>query len=77
MKYPQYRKYPNDKVYFKILSDTEWEELHVSKGGIILHSFLAKILPDRNYLNDMLVCYQNHWTAIEAVEYEELKLNVI
>lgn len=73
MSYPQYRKYKNNKVYFKILSDTEWEELHVSKKSCTVHLFTARILPDRNYLMDMTFDYQEHWEAIQAEEYEMLK----
>ncbi len=73
MIYPQYRKYKNNRVYFKILSISEWEELHVSPSGITLHSFTAKILPDRNYLEDMTVNYKTHWVVSDREEYEELK----
>ena len=76
MHYPQYRKYTNNKVYFKILSAAEWEELHVSKAGVTFHSFTAKILPDRNYLEDMTVNYQEHWVVGDEKEYEELKCKV-
>lgn len=71
--YPQYRKYKNNKVYFKIISDTEWEELHVSANSYTLYSFVAKILPDRNYLADMTFEYEANWDTVEEAEYERLK----
>lgn len=73
MTYPQYKKYQNNRVYFKILSPSEWEELHVSKAGVTLHSFTAKILPDRNYLEDMIANYGAHWVISDETEYEKLK----
>lgn len=75
--YPQYRKYKNNKVYFKIISDTEWEELHVSKKSCTVHSFVAKILPDRNYLLDMTFDYAEHWERMEERDYEEMKKNCL
>jgi hypothetical protein len=71
--YPQYRKYKNNKVYFKILSTSEWEELHVLKNSCTFHTFTAKILPDRNYLADMTFAYEENWEPIEESEYEEMK----
>ncbi len=74
--YPQYRKYKNNKVYFKIISANEWEELHVLGNKVTLHPFVAKILPDRNYISDMTFDYKDHWELIEEEEYEELKKRV-
>ncbi|HRG37823.1 MAG TPA: hypothetical protein PK289_04770 [Bacteroidia bacterium] len=74
--YPQYRKYKNNKVYFKIISANEWEELHVLGNKVRLHPFVAKILPDRNYISDMTFDYKDHWELIEEEEYEELKKRV-
>jgi hypothetical protein len=70
--YPQYRKFPNNKVYFKILSSTEWEEIQIIGSKHILHRFTVKIMPDRNYLHDMTFDYENNWVKIEEEEYEEI-----
>ena len=72
--YPQYRKYKNNKVYFKIIAANEWEELHVSENSCTVHSFTAKILPDRNYLSDMTFNYEEHWEKVEESEYEEVRV---
>lgn len=71
--YPQYRKYKNNKVYFKIISASEWEELHILGNVITTYSFIAKILPDRNYISDMTFDYKENWYVIEEREYEEVK----
>jgi hypothetical protein len=71
--YPQYRKYPHDRTYFKIISAIEWEELHISKDKVTLHSFLVKILPDRNFIHDLTFDYEKNWVAIEEEEYESVK----
>jgi len=75
--YPQYRKYLNDKAYFKIISATEWEEIRVLGSKYILHSFTVNIMPDRNFMYDMTFDYENNWKKIEAAEYETIVANVI
>lgn len=75
--YPQYRKYPHERTYFKIISRDEWEELHISGNKITIHSFTAKILPDRNYIYDLTFDYKKNWIAIEEGEYEKIKKSFI
>jgi hypothetical protein len=70
--YPQYRKYKNNKAYFKIISEKEWEEVQVLGTKHILHSFTVRILPDRNFIYDMTFDYENNWVKIEEEEYEEV-----
>ncbi len=74
--YPQYRKYPNGKVYFKIISSDSWEELHLLGNKIKVHLFTAKILPDRNYLFDLTFDYEKNWEMIEEEEYEEIRKGI-
>ncbi|MGQ0829281.1 MAG: hypothetical protein ACT4ON_12910 [Bacteroidota bacterium] len=71
--YPQYRKYPHERTYFKIISAEEWEELHIFNNKVTIHSFTAKILPDRNYIHDLTFDYKKNWVAIEEEEYEKAK----
>ncbi len=74
--YPQYRKYPNNRAYFKILSETEWEEIQVIGSKCLLHKFSVKIMPDRNYIYDMTFDYENNWEQIEEQEYMVWRLKV-
>jgi hypothetical protein len=74
--YPQFRKYPNDKSYFKIISAAEWEEIQVIGNKYILHQFTVKIMPDRNYLHDMTFDFKDNWVAITEDEYESSKFKV-
>ena len=72
--YPQFRKYPHGRTYFKILSPTEFEELQISGDKSTMHHFVAKILPDRNYIYDLTFNYQGHWEVISEKEYQENKI---
>ena len=71
--YPQYRKYKNNKAYFRISSATEWEEIQVMGSKYIVHAFRVNIMPDRNFIYDMTFDYEQNWDKIEAEEYERIK----
>ena len=70
--YPQYRKYPNNKAYFKIKSSTSWEEVRAIGSKYVFHEFTVNILPDRNFIYDMTFDYENNWEKIEEAEYESV-----
>ena len=70
--YPQYRKYHNDKSYFKIISPTKFDEIQITKTKATFHSFEAKILPDRNYIYDMTFNYKKYWLVCDSKEYNNL-----
>lgn len=71
--YPQYRKYKNNKSFFKIVSPEKFEEIQVLGSKTTLHTFEAKILPDRNYIFDLTFDYQKHWLICDKEEFEKLK----
>jgi len=76
MDYPQYRKYKNDRGFFRIVSPTEWEEIQVLGSKYLLHSFTVTILPDRNFIHDMTFDYEQNWEKISEEEYENIKAKV-
>lgn len=71
--YPQYRKYANNKSYFKVISPELFEEIQLLGRNKTIHTFKAKILPDRNYIADLTFNYNEHWVICEQSEYESLK----
>lgn len=71
--YPQYRKYAHGRTYFKIMSSSEFEELQIFGKQCTLHHFVAKILPDRNYIYDLTFDYEKYWVAIDQAEYEAVR----
>lgn len=71
--YPQYRKYNNNKAFFKIISDTEFEEIQLLGTKKSFHKFEVKILPDRNFIYDLTFDYQKHWVICDKDEFEKLK----
>lgn len=75
--YPQYRKYPHGRTYFKVISPDEWEEIHIMGNKYTIHQFKATILPDRNYIYDLTFGYEAHWLKIDAEEYETIRSKAI
>lgn len=71
MKFPQYRKYKNGFSYFKIESTSHFTEYKTLGSKIEVYHFEAKILPDRNFISDMLVDYEMHWDLIEQDEFDK------
>jgi len=74
--FPVFRKYLNNSSFFKVLSPNHFEELKKLPRGYSLFIYKVKILPDRNFIFDMLYNYQLHWEVIEEEEYEKIKSNI-
>ena len=71
--FPLYRKYKNEKSFFKITSISSFEEIIFMRNKATLHLFEAKILPDRNYILDMIYNYEPYWSLSSKEEFEEIK----
>jgi hypothetical protein len=56
MSYPIYRKYADGLTFFKITSDTEFQELKKQGKYYSLSNFRCKIHPDRVFMNDLIAC---------------------
>jgi hypothetical protein len=69
--YPVYRKYPHGNTWFKVVSDGEFDELQVlgQKFSVMRHT--AKILPDFNYIGDLVFNYEPYWVAVTEAEWGE------
>ena len=69
IKFPQYRKYKNGKSYFKISSQLEFEEIQLIGEKKIVTKHNAKILPDHNFIHDLLLNYADFTEEISEEEY--------
>ncbi|MDF2447503.1 MAG: hypothetical protein K0R26_7 [Bacteroidota bacterium] len=54
MDFPAYRKYKNNKHFFKIINDHEFEEIRFIGSKAVIELHVARILPDRNFIYDLL-----------------------
>lgn len=65
-----YRKYSNNKAYFKVLSPVAFEEVSVVGRSYCMATYESPILPHRNLIADMLACKGGHWQVIDAAQYD-------
>ncbi len=68
--FPSYRKYKNNASYFKIYSLERFDEIRVIGDKYYLHVFEAKILPDRNLVQDLLYSFKENCDEISEPEYD-------
>lgn len=70
--FPQFRKYSNNKVFFRIDSPTEFTELNLVGESYMLNSFRAGQLPERNFIADLLSCAFAGTEALSSQEFEDM-----
>lgn len=54
MDFPQYRKLPNDKVFYKILDSSHFEEIQIVGSKSFHHLIHARQYPEMLRIKDML-----------------------
>jgi hypothetical protein len=70
LNFPLFRKYPNNKSFFKITDEDRFEELKRT-GPLKDHfEFKAKIHPDRVFIQDMIEMTNGFWVESSAEEWE-------
>ncbi len=69
MNFPQYRKYPNNKAYFKILSEIEFEEISYIGNKQLVQKVVATTYAERLYIADMLSNSNNYYLMSNESEY--------
>ncbi len=70
MEFPQYRKYANGLSYFKITDAGEFIEIQVLGKFYLESHFVAKILPDRNHISDLIVADGERVMIIDEKEFD-------
>ena len=68
MKYPIYRKYNGIDVWFKILSETEFVEYKMMGDRLLTDTIIAKIFPEKQFIQDMINLYESRWVEVEEIE---------
>ncbi len=69
--FPLHKKYRHGRSFFKIISEESFVQLDLIGEAYVLHSFHAKILPDRNYIRDMIENANDAWEEITEDEFDE------
>ena len=71
--FPVYRKYPHNRTFFKIISEEAFEEINILGKTYSVRNVKAQIMPDRNYIHDMVYNYEKYWKVISEEEYKQAK----
>jgi hypothetical protein len=69
--FPVYRKYKNNKSYFKIINPRLFEQIQVVGGKRFVKTTEAKLFPEVSFVKDLVF---NNEIALEITEDEYLKI---
>lgn len=67
--FPVYRKYPNNKSFFRILDNELFEEIKFTGKRVDFFQLKATQLPERNLVQDMINAEGGHWVESSAQEW--------
>ena len=71
--FPVFRKYADERTYFKIHSYSYFEEIKTMGGFYETHTYQAQILPDRNLIEDMIQLRDQFWEIASKEEFDSFK----
>lgn len=69
MQFPLFRKYSGIETYFKVMSETSFEELKISEQFYSLNEFNAVNHFDRLFIGDIITKHENRWEEIAEKDY--------
>ena len=69
IQFPQYRRYKNGLSYFKILSNTEFEEIRIVGTKRVINHIVADQYPEKVFINDLLFKYAEFAEEISEKDY--------
>jgi hypothetical protein len=69
IKFPVYRKYKNNKSYFKIMNPTAFEEIQLIGSRKIIKHIEAKLFPEKTFIHDLVFNYAAMADEISESEY--------
>lgn len=67
--FPRYLKYPHERTFFKVTSETTFTQLDIIGTAYHLHEFTASVYPDRVLIQDMLQRKDGYWVDSSEEEY--------
>jgi hypothetical protein len=70
--FPVYRKYKNNKSYFKIINPRKFEEIQVVGTKKIIRNQEVALYPDLLFIKDLVFDYSERADEITAEEYSAI-----
>jgi len=71
--FPVYRKYKNNKSYFKIINPLLFEEVQLIGRKKIFKQTEAKRFPEKNFVSDLVLNYVEMADEIDEATYLKIK----
>ncbi|MEO6302093.1 MAG: hypothetical protein ABIP51_02865 [Bacteroidia bacterium] len=71
--FPVYRKYKNNKSYFKIIQPDLFEEIQIISSKIIIKQIKAELYPEKMFIHDLIFNYSEMAEEIGEKEYLKIK----
>jgi hypothetical protein len=75
--FPVYRKYKNNKSYFKIIQPKLFEEIQIIGSKKIIKEVEAKQFPEMLFISDLLSNYSEMADEISEEEYLRVRDNFL
>ncbi|MBX3163381.1 MAG: hypothetical protein KF900_02785 [Bacteroidetes bacterium] len=70
IQFPVYRKYKNNKSYFKIINPKLFEQIQIVGTKKIISQTEAKLFPEMSFVRDLVFNYEEMAVEIDEGEYE-------
>ncbi|MCE3229001.1 MAG: hypothetical protein K0S32_3552 [Bacteroidetes bacterium] len=73
--FPVYRKYKNNKSYFKIINPKLFEEIQIIGSKKVIREVQALQFPEMSFVHDLIYSFENMAVEITGEEYETMKVS--
>jgi hypothetical protein len=73
--YPTYRKYAHNKTFYKVISKNEMIEITILGNTYCIQTIYSNILPDRNFIEDVIKNENDFLIVIDEGMYNEFLLH--
>lgn len=71
--FPLYRKYKNNKSYFKIINPRAFEEVMIVGSKRLVKTVEARLYPEVAFVNDLISNFESMAEVISEEEYLRIK----
>ena len=71
MQFPIYRKYSNNKVFFKVISKEAFDEITLIGSKTILQHINATTYAEKLFIMDMIEMREGNWLGSSDKEFEK------
>ena len=71
MQFPIYRKYSNNKVFFRVISEDAFDEISLIGSKTVLQHIKATTYAEKLYIMDMIEMREGNWLESNEEEFDK------